>query len=651
MPTRVAVSAGLLLAVFAACLALHVREIRRTGLAQPPVYAVPGPAGDSYPRVGGLRLERGADWDGLEPGDRLLRLGDVDLRGVGHVGFDAIALEQAGRRLETTVTFERAGVRRTMPLRMRPYAVPWHRIPLALSWVALAVAALAAAPRSREAHLLFFTFTSFAICLTPILGGSRLQTVAHHVIFFGGWPIAIALGLLWMIRYPPELRPELRLPAAIAGIGVLHAVVRLGYLLGGPIPPAQVSVIAVVLDVLFLATGTVILTWNFVHANPVGRRRLKWVLYAMYLWIAVGLAGGAAPAVGRAVGGITFPSGMVATALAMVMLPLGIGVSVLRHNLFDVDRVILRTAAYSLTSLAAIGLALVVVPGMSAWLMRATQLDRGDAGLAVLAGLLGVGVPAARALEPVLERFFLRARLRTARDGAQLGRDLGECRTPEELLHLLASRLEEILRPETCRLFVAEGGSFAPAPLDASTGTVLAPVFEPGAAIPRALARNPVPLVVTARNLAAEVPDLGSQESNVLRAIGAEVLLPVRPGKDLAAFLVLGPKRSGDLYDASELDLLRVLGERAGIELRRIESAGELASERERTRELARLKRIAEDANRRRRVFSQPPATTFDSRYTRSGYSHRRSPSRCRIRALARRSRSSRLRPTRFARC
>ena len=75
------------LPLFVVVFAAHVYQSARTGLAQLPVYAewIPG----DYPRVGGYRLETDSTGSGLELGDRLIRLGDRDLRGVGYIGFHA----------------------------------------------------------------------------------------------------------------------------------------------------------------------------------------------------------------------------------------------------------------------------------------------------------------------------------------------------------------------------------------------------------------------------------------------------------------------------------------------------------------------------------------------------------------------------------
>ena len=58
---------------------------------------------------------------GLRAGDRLIRLGDADLRGVGTLGFIGRSLEQAEPR--ATVVFERDGERRETSLDLVPVSI------------------------------------------------------------------------------------------------------------------------------------------------------------------------------------------------------------------------------------------------------------------------------------------------------------------------------------------------------------------------------------------------------------------------------------------------------------------------------------------------------------------------------------------------
>jgi hypothetical protein len=83
---------------------------------------------------------------GLRVGDRLVRLGDADLLGVGTVGFAARTLDEAGRDRSVPLVFERNGVRREISLALAPLSI--FRPALASSF-ALAASALFLLLRGR----------------------------------------------------------------------------------------------------------------------------------------------------------------------------------------------------------------------------------------------------------------------------------------------------------------------------------------------------------------------------------------------------------------------------------------------------------------------------------------------------------------------
>ena len=61
-----------------------------------------------------------------------------------------------------------------------------------------------------------------------------------------------------------------------------------------------------------------------------------------------------------------------------------------------------------------------------------------------------------------------------------------------------------------------------------------------------------------------------------LARLDARLLLPLRRGNDLAAIIVLGPKRSGDIYTATEITLLNSVCERASAALLSMRDAASL---------------------------------------------------------------------------
>src|SRR5882724_10059341 len=118
--------AAILLPLWLSAFALHVRQVAHGRLAWVGVFVASAPR-DGFPTVAGLWPGEGAQRSSLAVGDRLLRLGDADLGGVGPIGFFALAHEQLAREpagAGVPVDYEHAGERRQTSLPFVPLAVP-----------------------------------------------------------------------------------------------------------------------------------------------------------------------------------------------------------------------------------------------------------------------------------------------------------------------------------------------------------------------------------------------------------------------------------------------------------------------------------------------------------------------------------------------
>ena len=203
-------------------LALHVREVVRTGLAQPPVFATP-PGEDGYPRVGGHPLEVETRGSGLEVGDRLVSVGGEDLKGRGYLGFMGIALEKAGLSRRTSLVFERDGVAHETTARdaalrgaMAARSVPGD---VDVSWRRCCCCAV---PRTPVVQRGAIAIGGVMICQALFFGGPRWQTSASVSIFiFGSAPLLSARRAL------DRRVPRAGVPApAHAGVALLGAASR-----------------------------------------------------------------------------------------------------------------------------------------------------------------------------------------------------------------------------------------------------------------------------------------------------------------------------------------------------------------------------------------------------------------------------------------
>jgi hypothetical protein len=264
-------------------LSLHVREVVRTGLAQPPVYAAPGAGPDAYPSVGGETVEVSGTHE-LEVGDRLISLGGRDLRGAGYLEFMGVAFEQAGSALHAPLVYERDGVRRETELRLTPYVFPWLRIPFLSMMLLLVALALARRPDDRFIQLTAASFASFVIGEAIFEGGGVTQTVTAKLVFiFGGavwWPLLVIM--LANFPGPNPARPTLALvPWLAAANALLFVLPKCMYLLGGPAPPDWIPTFVYAGDAATMLAPAALFAHNYLRRYDAHeRRRVKWVVIA-----------------------------------------------------------------------------------------------------------------------------------------------------------------------------------------------------------------------------------------------------------------------------------------------------------------------------------------------------------------------------------
>jgi hypothetical protein len=211
----------------------------------------------------------------------------------------------------------------------------------------------------------------------------------------------------------PRWRWWARVTAAAAAILLVALAVASGPLdpqyqvLGGPFDVRGQSGALLVVNQLALAFTTLAvvagagsLVVRFRRATGVERLQLRWVAWAAALAVL-----GAVVALGGVAVGVT---AVVTWALStcLAVLPVALGVAILRYRLYDLDHILSRTLTYGLLTLLLGGGYAVVVLGLGQLLGRDSSLVVAGATLAVA----GVFQPARRRVQQVVDRRFNRRR-------------------------------------------------------------------------------------------------------------------------------------------------------------------------------------------------------------------------------------------------
>jgi hypothetical protein len=211
---------------------------------------------------------------------------------------------------------------------------------------------------------------------------------------------------------------------------------------------AFVGAVSGFLFAVFVVLVLASLVVRFRRARGDERQQLKWLTYAAAL-LAVLM-----PTLGVVLERVPSPFvGPVFFSLMMSLIPVAIGVAVLRYRLYDIDRVISRTLVYAvLTAL----LGLVYAAGV---LLLGPLFDPGggDSELAVAASTLAVAAlfrPARQRVQAGVDRRFDRRRYDAGRTVAAFSARLRDEIDLDTLTDELLAVVEQTVQPATVSLWL-----------------------------------------------------------------------------------------------------------------------------------------------------------------------------------------------------
>jgi hypothetical protein len=282
------------------------------------------------------------------------------------------------------------------------------------------------------------------------------------------WLFGAALCVFVLLLFPSGGLPSRRWrPAAwAAGIGLA------GWVLGNAFAPTIITanqptpnpvgltglagnickVIAVGGVLLILATGlaaVLSLAFRYRRARAAERAQLKWLVYAGGLILAAVLAQFLP---GQVMGGGNAASNLENAIIsgAFALVPIAIGIAVLRYRLYDIDRVISRTLAYAIIT----GLLAGVYAGL---VLLATQVLRLSSPVAVAAATLAAAAlfaPVRRRVQRLVDRRFNRARYDAETTTAAFAARLKDAVDLDAIRDDLASVVRAALEPTHVSVWV-----------------------------------------------------------------------------------------------------------------------------------------------------------------------------------------------------
>lgn len=219
---------------------------------------------------------------------------------------------------------------------------------------------------------------------------------------------------------------------------------------GGASVWAAVGAIGGSLMLMAMFGGAASLFSRYRSGTAAERVQLRWLL--AILVILVPLAGGVI------VLESTFTResevlGYVVTLSALIGIPLAIGIAVLRHNLLDIDRVLSRTAAFTVVAL----LLAIVYAFIAIWLP--TALTGSSNSLAVAASTLAVAAlfnPLRRRVQRVVDGRFDRTTYDAELVGSQFARELRDNVDTQAISQNWMNTASDALRPATSGVWIKQ---------------------------------------------------------------------------------------------------------------------------------------------------------------------------------------------------
>lgn len=175
------------------------------------------------------------------------------------------------------------------------------------------------------------------------------------------------------------------------------------------------QVIGLLLSLVVAVAGASALVIRFTRSAGMERQQIKWFASAAVVEVAVMfvISGGLVPP----------PFDVVVVIVAAPLIPVAIGVAILRYHLYDIDRIISRTVSYGVVT----GILAVVFVGTILVMQTVLAPFFGGSSVAVAASTLAVAAlfqPLRRQVRSAVDRHFNRSRYHAERAAADFGAHL-----------------------------------------------------------------------------------------------------------------------------------------------------------------------------------------------------------------------------------
>lgn len=328
----------------------------------------------------------------------------------------------------------------------------------AVMTAALVYCAVAAVIFWRRSNDKMALFSSFALLTFGSTASSIPQAATHPAFWFPAYFLYYIGQVSFVVFFYlfPDGRFVPRWTRWLAIVAALLFVPRAFF------PGSSLDLLNSPLYLILIGTTAVAQVYRYRSvSNPWQRQQTKWVVFG----VAVAMVGFSAvitlfnivPSVLES-GPLVQMAGITLIQGSIALIPLAIGVAILRSRLYDIDVVINRTLVYGALTAT---LALVYVGSVVVLQQVFRTLTGGESQLAVVASTLAIAAlfnPLRRRIQNFIDRIFYRKKYDSARILASFGARLRDETDLDDLNDHLVEVVRETMQPAHVSLWLREPG-------------------------------------------------------------------------------------------------------------------------------------------------------------------------------------------------
>jgi hypothetical protein len=261
----------------------------------------------------------------------------------------------------------------------------------------------------------------------------------RHVARAAGVGIVLVVAGVAFMPGPMDIDASVEISNPL-GIGAMRAPIGILAGIGG----------TVVFAAILLSVASLFVRYRRAAVHT--RMQIRWLAYAA---AAAVLLVTAATAIEAVVGSDATELNNIIVTVSLTMLPISIGVAILRHRLYDIDRIINRTIVYALVTGSAVAVYTVTV-----FVVGTVVVGPSDNLTVAVATLAAAAVfrPALRRVQSFVDRRFYRRKYDAQHTVDAFGTRLREETNLDELTDDLVAVVRTTMQPEHVSVWLAPTG-------------------------------------------------------------------------------------------------------------------------------------------------------------------------------------------------